>query len=111
MGAHNLNSGEIRGIAMGNRLGPGIELASLPELGAGGSWSTCTNGCHSVPPCDVAHTQFQSRIAFKLVWVPPNFSSFVLVDDEGSLLKRGTPTGVLPHPRARAANFELVRGG
>eukprot|EP00434_Breviolum_minutum_P001928 symbB.v1.2.001706.t2/scaffold61.1/size362833/5 len=48
--AHNLHGGEIRGIARGNRLGPGIEVASLPELGPGGSWSTCTNGCHLEPP-------------------------------------------------------------
>ncbi|CAJ1339042.1 unnamed protein product [Effrenium voratum] len=69
--AHNLHGGEIRGIAMGNRLGPGIEIASLPELGVGGSWSlgpsasstcTCTNGCHFDPPQDVAHVQFRWRI-------------------------------------------------
>ena len=33
-----------------NLLGPGIREASLPELGEGGSWSTCTNGCASDPP-------------------------------------------------------------
>ena len=35
--AHNLNEagqGRIAGIAVGNRLGPGIEIASLPELDA-----------------------------------------------------------------------------
>ena len=40
-------------------------------------------GCNSDPPRDVAHVQFNSRIAFKLVWVPPNFEKFVLVDDNG----------------------------
>ena len=73
--AHNQNSdgsGKIAGIAVGNRLGAGIEKASLPELGEGGSWSTCTNGCHLDPPQDVAHVQFRSRIAFKLVWAPPS---------------------------------------
>ena len=30
---------------------------------------------------DVAHVQFRARIAFKLVWAPPDFNSFVLVDD------------------------------
>jgi len=108
--AHNLNSGEIRGIAMGNRLGPGIELASLPELGAGGSWSTCTNGCHLDPPQDVAHIQFKSRIAFKLVWCPPNFSSFVLVDDSGAYMNHGMPTGQLPQQALRASNYRLVQG-
>lgn len=30
---------------------------------------------------DVAHVQFRARIAFKLVWAPPDFNSFVLVAD------------------------------
>ena len=37
--AHNLNEAgdnRVKGIAIGNRLGPGIEVASLPELGEGG---------------------------------------------------------------------------
>jgi len=111
--AHNLNeAGEsrVQGIAVGNRLGPGIEVASLPELGQGGTWSTCTNGCHLDPPQDVAHVQFRSRIAFKLVWTPPSFGTFVLVDDDGALLNTGTPTGSLPHPQERAMNYQLVRG-
>eukprot|EP00438_Fugacium_kawagutii_P022833 Skav230308 [mRNA] locus=scaffold430:98494:99290:+ [translate_table: standard] len=108
--AHNLHGGEIRGIAMGNRLGPGIEIASLPELGPGGSWSTCTNGCHLEPPQDVAHVQFRARIAFKLVWAPPDFNSFVLVDDSGEILNQGKPTGDLPSLRMRRANYQLVKG-
>ena len=55
---HALNEAgkdRVAGIAVGNRLGPGIEVASLPELGEGGSWSTCTNGCNLDPPRDVAH--------------------------------------------------------
>ena len=39
--ADNLNDGRVEGIAVGNRLGAGIVAASLPELGAGGSWSMC----------------------------------------------------------------------
>ena len=39
------------------------------------------------PPQDVAHLQFKSRIAFKLVWCPPNFEKFVLVDDDGELVR------------------------
>lgn len=35
---------------------------------SGGSWSTCLIGCNQNPPQDVAHVQFKSRIAFKLVW-------------------------------------------
>merc|ERR1711908_88694 len=111
--AHNLNengSNRVKGIAKGNLLGPGIEVASLPELGQGGSWSTCTNGCHVEPPQDVAHVQFRSRIAFKLVWAPPAFETFVLVDDAGELLNSGTPTGELPALRQRQQNYALVRG-
>lgn len=108
--SHNANDGAIKQIAVGNQLGPGIEIASLPDLGQGGSWSTCTNGCNVEPPQDVAHVQFRSRIAFKLVWAPPTFTSFVLVDDAGGLLNGGTPTGRLPDARQRQMNFELVRG-
>lgn len=111
--SHNLNEAgdnRVQGIAIGNRLGPGIEVASDPELGEGGTWSTCTNGCHLEPPQDVAHVQFRSRVAFKLVWCPPSFSSFVLVDDDGKLLATGTPTGRLPHPQSRAENYMLVKG-
>ena len=49
------NNGEIQGIARGNFLGEGIRIASLPELGPGGSWSTCALGCNKDPPQDVAH--------------------------------------------------------
>ena len=106
--------GEVSGISTRNFLGAHIESASLPDLGEGGSWSTCTNGCHNVPPHDVAHVQFNSRVAFKLVWCPPNFEKFVLVDDEGKLLKVGSPIlddPNLPHISYREANYRLVRGG
>ena len=66
--AHNNNEGRVPGIALNNQLGPGIQIASLEELGPGGSWSTCMMGCNREPPQDVAHIQFKSRIAFKLVW-------------------------------------------
>merc|ERR1719238_1412871 len=110
--AHNLNDGpqRVTGIAVNNRLGPGIETASLPELGPGGSWSTCTNGCHLDPPQDVAHVQFKSRIAFKLVWCPPAFATFVLVDDDGNWLTSGTPSGAMPRLSERQLNFKLVAG-
>jgi hypothetical protein len=69
----NKNDGSIQEIAVGNLLGPGIRVASLPELGPGGSWSTCANGSNKDPPQDVAHVQFRSRIACKL------FSYLVLI--------------------------------
>merc|ERR1719226_389458 len=108
----NCNSdGAVAQISRRNQLGPHIQMASLPELGPGGSWTTCTNGAHLTPPSDVAHVQFSSRVAFKLVWAPPDFSQFVLVDDEGRELKMGTPSGTLPPLRARQGNFQLVAGG
>ena len=108
--SYNENDGGVKGIALGNQLGPGILAASLPELGAGGSWSTCANGCRLSPPQDVAHVQYRSRIAFKLVWAPDDFSRFVLVDDDGRLLAAGAPTGRLPALLERQRNFELVAG-
>jgi hypothetical protein len=64
----NENQGRVAGIAYSNRLGRGIQTASIEEVGPGGSWSTCMIGCANDPPQDVAHIQFKSRIAFKLVW-------------------------------------------
>lgn len=66
--ADNNNEGRVEGIAYNNRLGEGIRIASIEELGPGGSWSTCMIGSNKEPPQDVAHIQFKSRIAFKLVW-------------------------------------------
>jgi hypothetical protein len=107
----NQNHGQVQGIARGNLLGPGIKTASDPELGTGGSWCTCIMGAGKEPPSDVAHLQFASRIAFKLVWSPKDdFQSFVLVDDEGALLNKGTPTGQLPPLRERQMNYQVVQG-
>lgn len=108
--ADSNNEGKVAGIAFNNPLGNGIRIASETDLGPGGSWSTCTNGCHTDPPRDVAHVQFRSRIAFKLVWCPSDFKTFVLVDDDGELLNHGTPTGDVPHIRERQANWKIVEG-
>ena len=100
----------MKQIAVGNFLGEGIRKASMPELGPGGSWSTCAIGCNVSPPRDVAHKQFHSRIAFKLVWVPnDNFDMFALVDDDGNELARGKPRGDLPALRERLMNYRLVQ--
>ncbi|KAL7530419.1 hypothetical protein ACHAWF_003370 [Thalassiosira exigua] len=108
----NLNDGSVKGIAVGNRLGPGIRIASDPEIGPGGSWSTCANGCSSDPPRDVAHVQFRSQVAFKLVWVPnEEYDAFALVDDDGKLLAKGRPSGGrLPHRTQREMNYRIMRG-
>jgi len=105
--------GAVAGISRQNMLGEHIRVASLPEVGPGGSWSTCILGASQEPPSDVAHVQFRSRIAFKLVWAPPTFDSFVLVDDEGKLLAKGTPQAGsgLPSVQQRQKNYEVVRGG
>lgn len=71
-------------------------------------------GCNADPPSDVAHVQFRSRIAFKLVWVPnAEYDTFVLVDDDGKLLARGTPSdgpGMLPRRREREMNYHIMKG-
>lgn len=55
---------------------------------------------------------FSFLLPVKLVWVPnENFDTFVLVDDDGKELARGTPTGSLPHIRQRQRNYAMVRGG
>lgn len=110
--ADDENDGAIPGIALGNNLGNGIRVASLPELGPGGSWSTCAMGCNVEPPTDVAHLQFRARIAFKLVWVPNEFyDTFVLVDDAGALLATGKPmSGNLPALRERQKNYQICAG-
>eukprot|EP01035_Chromulina_nebulosa_P021349 gene21349-27659_t len=106
----NENNGRVEGIHHRNPLGKGIKVASIEELGPGGSWSTCMMGCNKNPPQDVAHIQFNSRIAFKLVWCPPKFNTFVLIDDDGELLNKGTPTGNLPDLIERQQNYQLVAG-
>ena len=78
---------------------------SSRHLPFSGSWSTCLLGCNREPPSDVAHLQFKSRIAFKMVWCPPNFDQFVLVDDSGALLNKGKPTGELPYLGERQKNY------
>jgi hypothetical protein len=108
--SHNENKGQVQGIQYSNQLGPGIQVASIEELGPGGSWSTCMQGCNVEPPADVAHRQFKSRIAFKLVWCPPDFRCFVLVDDDGNLLAKGCPSGQLPHESERRQNYAFVHG-
>jgi hypothetical protein len=109
--ADSENDGRVKGIARGNLLGDGIRIASLPELGPGGSWSTCALGCAKEPPQDVAHIQFRSRIAFKLVWAPNEFyDTFVLVDDSGKLLAKGKPSEGLPPLREREMNYNIVVG-
>jgi hypothetical protein len=40
-----------------------------------------------------------------MVWCPPNFDQFVLVDDSGALLNKGKPTGELPYLGERQKNY------
>jgi len=111
----NNNEGQVAGIAFNNPLGVGIRAARDPTMGEGGSWCTCILGSGQEPPRDVAHVQFKSKIAWKLVWVPgpeQDFRSFVLVDDAGELLAKGTPSGSgMPSVMERKQNYEVVRGG
>ena len=110
--SENLNptgAGRVSGIAVGNRLGPGIQIASIAELGAGGSWSTCQLDARRGSTDDVAHGQFQSRIAFKLVWCPPNLTPLFSWTTTAHCSPRAL-RGALPPLAERQANFEMVRG-
>ena len=81
-----LNDGRVRGIALGNRLGPGIAAASLTELGPGGSWSTCqapSSPLSSPRPAEdsgVAHLQVtpppHRRTAHRRTAAPPHCRTF-----------------------------------
>jgi len=87
-----------KGVKLGH-----LEHATATELGRGTSW--VTDGAR-----DDAHTRYRSRIAFKLVWCPPSFNSFVLVDDSGAYLNHGTPIGsTLPDLSIREANYNAVK--
>jgi hypothetical protein len=105
------NNGRVNNIEFSNSLGKSIEAASIPDTGPGGSWCTCMINCNTQPkPLDVAHVQFKSRIAFKLVWVPPDYNTFVLIDDSGKFLNKGNPSGNLPDISTRRKNFQLTIG-
>ena len=70
-------------------------------------------GCASAPPRDVAHVQFRSRVAFKLVWsAAADYSAFAIVDDAGALLATGRPATRADGPslEERQMNYALVRG-
>ena len=107
--AHNENSGRVAGMSFTNRLGAGITKSSVPTHGAGGSWCTCQVG--AAQDRDVCHVQFNSSIAFKLVWCPQSsYTTFVLVNDDGKTLRRGAPTGHLPPLQQRVRNYDVVKG-
>jgi len=110
--SHTNADGKVDGISVNNDLAYVIKKYSVKDLGPGGSWSTCQIGAGKKGgPQDVAHVQFHSRVAFKLVWVPGpknDYKKFVLVDDEGTLLNVGEPTGRLPYIQSRIYNFKEV---
>ena len=108
--ADNENRGKVSGIHFSNALGNGIRIASLSDHGDGGSWSTCIIGAgNEEGPSDVAHLQFQSRVAFYMVWSPnDDYSTFVLIDDDGKYLAKGKPSGeITPTIRERAMNYKV----
>jgi hypothetical protein len=53
------NDGRVEGIQQQNFLGKGIQIASLPELGPGGSWSTCMIGTYAFI---IIHMRYRSII-------------------------------------------------
>ena len=55
--------------------------------------------------------QFKSKIAFKLIWLPSDFDEFVLVDDDGTILKRGRNLNKeFPPKRERMMNWRVANG-
>ena len=45
------------------------------------------------------------------MWCPPSFEQFVMVDDDGGLLNRGTGTGKgVPRLEERRRNYQEVEG-
>lgn len=109
--ADELNGGRSPGIHPANFLGDAIRDSVNPDLGIGGSWCTCQHGV--ALGRDVCHAQFQSKVAFKLVWCPSadgQHSSFALVDEDGHKIAGGQPQGALPPLSHRRANWEMVQG-
>lgn len=111
--AHNENKEHISNrhgtMATGNQLGPFIVAASLKEAGTGfahdGSWCTCAIGAGEVPPHDVAHRQFHSKVAFYLAWVNGG-STFALVTEDGEKLACGHVTSGAPAKQVRQDNWD-----
>jgi len=110
--SHNEHDGAVKGMAVGNQLGPGIESASLHEapFDDNGSWCTCAIGAGKNPPFDVAHHQFHSKVAFYLVWLNGGKEAR-LATEEGELLACGQPTGELPEEGARKDNWDNFNQG
>lgn len=115
---HNENKNQVKGIHHSNQLGPGITQASLAlglsEEEKGGSWCTCQLGAgRGKVPVDVCHTQFKSRIGFKMVWCPganQKYETIVLVNDDGDLLASGQPSSVTVPLRERRNSYYEVAG-
>ena len=110
----NKNNDKVEGIDTVNYLGNVIRKCSINSDGFtdnDGSWGTCMIGCNQNPPQDVAHLQFNSKIAFKLIWLPPNYDDFIIVDDNGNILKKGTNLDKnIPDKNQRIMNFQAVEG-
>jgi hypothetical protein len=105
----NEHDGQVEGMERGNQLGPEIKSASLHD-GEGfekdGSWCTCALGAGKAPPFDVAHHQFQSEVAFYLLWVNGG-DQFALATEEGETLACGQPKGQLPSAYERKKNWQI----
>ena len=109
----NENKGKVENINKKNYLGNVINECSINNnhnfTDNDGSWGTCMIGCGKNPPQDVAHIQFQSKIAFKLIWLPPEYDKFALVDDDGKIIKTGENFDKnFPNKYERQMNFEIV---
>ena len=102
--------GSVAEISRSNLLGPGIREASLPELGEGGPGRPARTGAHRIRQ-ETSHTYNSARLLRSPIWTPADdYSSFVLVDDDGKLLRKGTPQPPLPAKSQRQMNYRVVQG-
>lgn len=82
------------------------EAEVLPALRGGGGGGTFIDCCKAFSSSPGEYSP-----AWWMVWVPPWFSSFVIVDDDGNGLNVGTPkagSSGLPPLHERVKNFRLV---
>lgn len=108
----HINQNKVKGIDKVNYLGDLIRKCSINYglfSDKDGTWGTCMIGCNQLPPQDVAHLQFNSKIAFKLIWLPPEYNNFIIVDDDGNLLKKGQNLNKdIPNKSERKLNFQTA---
>ena len=86
---------------------------SLDDIESGNVslWTVWEGDEHAASPSDAATAVCSSSpvVAVKIVWIPPWFTTFVVVDHDGRALNVGVPTSAsLPPLGERVKNFRFV---